>query len=106
MSQPITLTITEDERAELEAMLDLFIAEIRKDKAERDPSALHGYQNLDDRAKLEVWLDALVAERRADKGEHERTMARVDRNLSAIKANLEIIRASREASCGNSSLKP
>ncbi|MGH9839369.1 MAG: hypothetical protein ACREEM_11360 [Blastocatellia bacterium] len=89
MSQPITLTITEDERAELEAMLDLFIAEIRKDKAERDPSALQGYQNLDDRAKLEVWLDALIAERRADKGEHERTMARVDERIRRTRQLLE-----------------
>jgi hypothetical protein len=93
MSQPITLTITEDERAELEAMLDLFIAEIRKDKAERDPSPFQGYQNLDDRAKLEVWLDALVAERRADQGEHERTMARVDERIRRTKQLLEQTRA-------------
>jgi len=97
MSQSITLTITEEERAELESLLDVFIAEIRKDKSEHEPSAVQGYQNMDDRAKLEVWLDALIAERRADNGEHERTMARVDRNLSAIKSNLETIRSSREA---------
>ena len=36
MSKSITLTITEDERAELEALLDVYIAEIRKDKGEHE----------------------------------------------------------------------
>jgi len=89
MSQPITLTITEEERAELESLLDVLIAEIRKDKGEREPGDLPGYQNLDDRARLEVWLDALIAERRADKGEHERTMARVDTRIRRTKLLLE-----------------
>lgn len=93
MSQPITLTITEEERAELESLLDVFIAEIRKDKGEHEPDDLQGYQNLDDRAKLEVWLDALIAERRADKGEHERTMARVDERIRQTRQLLEQTRA-------------
>lgn len=36
MSKSITLTITEDERAELEALLDAYIAEIEKDKGEHE----------------------------------------------------------------------
>jgi hypothetical protein len=36
MSKLITLTITEDERAEFEALLDAYLAEARKDKGEHE----------------------------------------------------------------------
>lgn len=36
MSESIVLTISASERAELEALLDTYIAEIRKDKSEHE----------------------------------------------------------------------
>ena len=36
MSKSITLTITEDERAELEALLDAYLAEAKEDKGEHE----------------------------------------------------------------------
>lgn len=99
MSKGIALTITEEEYAELEALLASFAAE---ESAPPEPWQQPEYQNLDDRAKLEAWLDALAAQRRTAQGEHEQAMERVDRNLAALKDNLEFIRSSREASCGKS----
>ncbi len=67
MNQAIPLTITENERAELEALLDAYLAEAKKDK-----------------------------------DEHQRMMARVDENLARINRNLEAIRLNREQACGKS----
>ena len=36
MNKSITLTITETERAELEALLDAYLAEVEKDKGEHE----------------------------------------------------------------------
>lgn len=36
MSKSITLTITEDERAEFEVLLDAYLAEVEKDKGEHE----------------------------------------------------------------------
>jgi hypothetical protein len=98
MSKAIALTITEEEYAELEAVLDRYVAGIENDH--HAPEQQPEYDELDGRAKLEVWLDALQTQRHTEQGEHERAMERVDRNLAAIKSNLEIIRNSREATCG------
>lgn len=46
MSKAITLTITEGERAELEALLDAYIAEIRKDEGEHERIMARVDENL------------------------------------------------------------
>ncbi len=46
MSKSIPLTITEDERAELEALLDLYLAEVDKDKGEHELVMARIDQNL------------------------------------------------------------
>jgi len=46
MSKAITLTITEGERAELEALLDAYIVEIRKDEGEHERIMARVDENL------------------------------------------------------------
>jgi len=46
MSKTITLTITEDERAELEALLDAYLAEVKKDKGEHERVMARVDENL------------------------------------------------------------
>jgi hypothetical protein len=50
MSKTIALTITEEEYAELEALLDTYIAEIKRDKDEHKPSQQPKDQDLSDHA--------------------------------------------------------
>jgi len=58
MSKTITLTITEDERAELEALLDAYIAEIRKDKGEHELILARVDQNLSEARRQLAMLRA------------------------------------------------
>ena len=102
MSKAITLTITEDERAELEALLDAYLAEVRKEKGELAMEDSPTQHSKDERAHLEALLDDYLTESRSDQGEHERRMARVDQNLAWINRNLAAIRANREQACGKS----
>ena len=44
--ESITLTITEDERAELEVLLDAYLAEVRKDKGEHERVMARVDENL------------------------------------------------------------
>jgi hypothetical protein len=46
MSKAITLTITESERAELEALLDAYLAEVRKDRGEHEQVMARVDENL------------------------------------------------------------
>ena len=48
MSKSITLTITEDERADLEALLDAYIAEIKKDQGEHERIMAQVDENIPD----------------------------------------------------------
>ena len=61
MNQTIPLTITENERAELEAVLDAYLAEVKKDKGEHERVMARVDENL----------------------------ARINRNLEAIRNNRE-----------------
>lgn len=58
MSKSITLTITEDERAELEALLDAYIAEIRKDKGEHERIMARVDSNLAEIKELQKLIQA------------------------------------------------
>ncbi len=46
MNQAIPLTITENERAELEALLDAYLEEVRKDKGEHERAMARVDENL------------------------------------------------------------
>jgi ribosome assembly protein YihI (activator of Der GTPase) len=52
MSKLITLTITEDERAQFEALLDAYLAEARKDKGEHERIMAQVDERLDRTKKL------------------------------------------------------
>lgn len=58
MSESITLTITEDERAELEALLDAYIAEIKKDKGEHERIMARVDHNLAEIKELQKLIRA------------------------------------------------
>jgi hypothetical protein len=58
MNKTITLTITEDERAELERALDAYIAEIRKDKGEHERIMARVDARIDEIKRLSAQLRA------------------------------------------------
>ena len=92
MSEPITLTITAEQLAELETLLDQFHAEIEKD----DGAYAHLPQldpKLSARARFEALLEAYLAEARQSRVAHERTMALVDERLRRINLCHQQIRA-------------
>lgn len=93
MSEPITLTITAEQLAELEALLDQYQEEAEKDEGERAQWLPQLDPNLSDRARFEAMLDAYLAEAWQSRDEHERTMALVDERLRRTNLRHRQIRA-------------
>jgi hypothetical protein len=60
MDKLITLTITEDERAAFEALLDAYIEEIRKDKGEHERIMALVDQRLSEIKRLSARLSAML----------------------------------------------
>ena len=93
MSKAITLTITEDELAELETLLGQYRTEAEKDESELAQYLPQFDPNLSDRARFEAMLGVYLAQARQSRDSHERTMALVDERLERINLRHEQIRA-------------
>jgi len=93
MSEPITLTITAEELAEFEALLDEYQAETEKDEGGQAQWLPKLDPNLSDRARFEAMLDAYLSVAWQSSDEHERTMARVDERLRRTNLRHQQIRA-------------
>lgn len=93
MSKAITLTITEDEIAELETLLDQYRAEAEKDEGELAQHLPQFDPNLSDRARFEAMLGVYLAKARQSRDSHERTMALVDERLERINLRHQQTRA-------------